>query len=62
MEMSSFRNDLALKTLFSNTKFIWIWLLGSKVKYPVLCRVAWKVKALFSSTYLCEYSFSKYRN
>ncbi|XP_030745088.1 general transcription factor II-I repeat domain-containing protein 2-like [Sitophilus oryzae] len=67
MEVIEFQNDLALKSLVSSTKCIWS--IVSKDKYSVLCRVALKVKALFSSTYLCESSFSnmkfiknKYRN
>jgi hypothetical protein len=67
MEVIEFQNDLALKSLVSSTKCIWP--IVSKDKYSVLCRVALKVKALFSSTYLCESSFSnmkfiknKYRN
>ncbi|CAH2000526.1 unnamed protein product [Acanthoscelides obtectus] len=51
MEMIRFQNDLALKSLVSNTKCIWRSV--SKDKYSVLCRVALNVKALFSSTYLC---------
>lgn len=67
MELITFQNDLVLKSLASNTAFIWP--LVSRDKYPVLCRVAMKMKALFSSTYMCESSFSnmkviksKYRN
>lgn len=67
MEVIEFQNDLALKSLVSSTKCIWS--IVSKDKYSVLWRVALKVKALFSSTYLCESSFSnmkfiknKYRN
>ncbi|CAH1955928.1 unnamed protein product [Acanthoscelides obtectus] len=54
--IASFKNDLALKSLASNTKRIWP--LVSKYKYSVLCRFALKVKTLFSLTYLCESSFS----
>ncbi|XP_072398351.1 SCAN domain-containing protein 3-like [Diabrotica undecimpunctata] len=67
MEVIEFQNDLALKSLVSSTERIWP--IVSKDKYSVLCRVALKVKALFSSTYLCESSLSnmkfiknKYRN
>ncbi|KAK9701992.1 Retrotransposon gag protein [Popillia japonica] len=67
MALIAFQNDLTLKSLVSSTKCIWP--IVSKEKYSVLCRVALKVKALFSSTYLCESAFSnmkliknKYRN
>nr|CAH7728571.1 unnamed protein product [Callosobruchus chinensis] len=45
MEMISFQNDLALKSLLLHTKCIWP--LSSKVKYSVLSRVAWKAKDQF---------------
>ena len=50
MEIIVFQNDLTLKSLVSNTKYMWS--LESKDKYSVLCRVVLKMKALFSSTYL----------
>ncbi|CAH2006340.1 unnamed protein product [Acanthoscelides obtectus] len=56
MEVIAFQNDLALKSLVSNTRSIWPSV--SKDGYSVLCRIALKVKALFSSTYLCQSSFS----
>ncbi|CAH2006833.1 unnamed protein product [Acanthoscelides obtectus] len=42
MEVIEFQNDLALKSLVSNTKCIWPPV--SEDKYLVLCRVALKVK------------------
>nr|CAH7716239.1 unnamed protein product [Callosobruchus chinensis] len=47
MEIILCQNDLALKSLFSNTKCIWS--LVRRVKYPVLCRVSWKVKESLGS-------------
>ncbi|KAK9701413.1 hypothetical protein QE152_g30618 [Popillia japonica] len=47
MELIAFQNDLTLKSLVSSTKCIWP--IVSKEKFSVLCRVALKVKALFSS-------------
>nr|CAH7754041.1 unnamed protein product [Callosobruchus chinensis] len=50
LEMISFQDILAFKSLFSNTKCIWH--LVNKLEYPVLCRIEWKVKSLFSLTNL----------
>jgi len=76
IELLDFQQDLTLKSLVSslqgrtvNSSPPNVWPLVSKEKYPILTRIAKKVKALFSSTYLCEATFSnmkfiknKYRN
>lgn len=67
MELIDFQNDLSLKSLTSSSENIWPFV--PKEKYPILVQVGLRVKAMFSSTYLCEVSFSsmkfiknKYRN
>ena len=66
IEVVDFQNDLSLRTLSTTGN---IWPLVPKEKYPNVIRVALRMKAMFSSTYLCEASFSsmkfiknKYRN
>lgn len=68
LEIVTLQNDLCLKSVIGqeNERF---WSLVPKDKYPVLVNMALKMKALFSSTYLCESTFSnmkfiknKYRN
>lgn len=66
MEFVDFQNDLSLRTLSTTGN---IWPLVPKEKYPIVIQVALRLKAMFSSTYLCEASFSsmkfiksKYRN
>lgn len=66
MELVDFQNDLSLRTLSTTGN---IWPLVPKEKYPIIIQVALRLKAMFSSTYLCEASFSsmkviknKYRN
>lgn len=67
MEMIDFKNYLSLKSLMSRSKNIWP--LVTKEKYPILVQVGLGMKAMFSSTNMCEASFSnmkfvkpKYRN
>lgn len=55
MEIIALQCDLTLK---STTDAKCIWPFVCKDKYPSLVSVALKIKAMFSSTYLCESSFS----
>ena len=65
IELIEFHRDLALKSLFSsflerevNSIPPNVFPLVSKEKYPILTRIVIKVKALFSSMYLCEATLS----
>uniref|UniRef100_A0A8D9DSW3 SCAN domain-containing protein 3 n=1 Tax=Cacopsylla melanoneura TaxID=428564 RepID=A0A8D9DSW3_9HEMI len=54
MELIELQSDIPLTSIDSKN----IWSQVPKEKYPVLCRTTLKVRSLFSSTYLCESSFS----
>ncbi|XP_035224463.1 SCAN domain-containing protein 3-like [Stegodyphus dumicola] len=67
LELTDFQNYLLSISLSSSSENIWPPV--PKEKYPILVHVCLKVKAMFSSTYQCEVSFSsikfiknKYRN
>uniref|UniRef100_A0A8D8VSJ7 EPM2A-interacting protein 1 n=1 Tax=Cacopsylla melanoneura TaxID=428564 RepID=A0A8D8VSJ7_9HEMI len=56
MEVIELQSNIALKSIDSTNVDIWSHV--PKEKYPIMRTIALKIKSLFSSTYLCESSFS----
>jgi hypothetical protein len=55
LEILDLKNDIVLQSYATDANF---WNLVDELKFPCLRSVAYKVKACFSSTYLCESLFS----
>uniref|UniRef100_K7G575 DUF4371 domain-containing protein n=1 Tax=Pelodiscus sinensis TaxID=13735 RepID=K7G575_PELSI len=56
MEIITMQNDIELKVRAKDSDF---WRMVNREKYPLLSSCAFKVKAYFGSTYLCETAFSQ---